>query len=103
MGRTARDYPKGRLKLRLPKTVQPDKKYPIYIEYNWNADSMRKTTDVCIFPKDWNENGYCRIGEIRATSDIDYKFYNAVLHKRVADIDAKILQYYEANGHVTAN
>ena len=23
---------------------EPDKKYPIYIEYNWNADSMRKTT-----------------------------------------------------------
>ena len=88
MGRTARNYPKGRLKLRTPKVVQSDKRYPIYIEYNWNADSMRKTTEVSVFAKDWNENGYSRIGEIRTTTDIDYKYYNTVLHKRVADIDA---------------
>ena len=58
MGRTARNYPKGRLKLRTPKEVQPGKRYPIYIEYNWQADSLRKTTEVSVFPKDWNENGY---------------------------------------------
>ena len=55
MGRTARNYPKGRLKLRTPRVVQSNKRYPIYIEYNWNADSMRKTTEVSVFPKDWNE------------------------------------------------
>lgn len=103
MGRTARNYPKGRLKLRTPKVVQSDKRYPIYIEYNWNADSMRKTTEVTVFAKDWNENGFGRIGEIRTTTDIEYKYYNAMLHKRVADIDAKIVQYYEANGHVTCD
>ena len=103
MGRTARNYPKGRLKLRTPKEVQPGKRYPIYIEYNWQADSLRKTTEVSVFPKDWNENGYGRIGEIRATTDLDYKYYNAVLHKRLADTDAKIVQYYEKNGHVTGD
>jgi len=103
MGRTARNYPKGRLKLRTPKVVQSDKRYPIYIEYNWNADSMRRTTEVSVFAKDWNENGYGRIGEIRTTTDIDYKYYNTVLHKKVADIDAKIVQYYEANGHITCD
>ena len=103
MGRTARNYPKGKLKLRTPKEVQPGKRYPIYIEYNWQADSLRKTTEVSVFPKDWNENGYGRIGEIRATTDLDYKYYNAVLHKRLADTDAKIMQYYEKNGHVTGD
>ena len=103
MGRTAREYPKGRLKLRMSKPVKPDMKYPIYIEYNWNADSMRKSTDVYVFPKDWNENGYGRVGEIRSTSDIDYKYYNAVLHKRVADIDTKIHEYYEKNGHISCD
>lgn len=103
MGRTARNYPKGRLKLRTPNEVQLDKRYPIYIEYNWQADSLRKTTEVSVFPKDWNENGYGRIGEIRATTDLDYKYYNAVLHKRLADTDAKIVQYYEKNGHVTGD
>ena len=103
MGRTARNYPKGRLKLRTPKEVQSNKRYPIYIEYNWQADSLRKTTEVSVFPKDWNEKGYGGIGEIRATTDLDYKYYNAVLHKRLADIDAKIVQYYEKNGHVTGD
>lgn len=103
MGRTARNYPKGKLKLRTPKEVQPGKRYPVYIEYNWQADSLRKTTEVSVFPKDWNEKGYGGIGEIRATTDLDYKYYNAVLHKRLADIDAKIVQYYEKNGHVTGD
>ena len=103
MGRTARNYPKGRLKLRTPKEVQPGKRYPIYIEYNWQADSMRKTTEVSVFPKDWNAKGFGGIGEIRATTDLEYKYYNTLLHKRLADIDAKIVQYYEKNGHVTGD
>jgi integrase len=103
MGRTARNYPKGKLKLRTPKEVQSGKRYPVYIEYNWQADSLRKTTEVSVFPKDWNEKGYGGIGEIRTTTDLDYKYYNAVLHKRLADIDAKIVQYYEKNGHVTGD
>ena len=83
MGRTARNYPKGKLKLRTPKEVQSGKRYPVYIEYNWQADSLRKTTEVSLFPKDWNEKGYGGIGEIRTTTDLDYKYYNAVLHKRL--------------------
>ena len=50
MGRTARNYPKGRLKLRTPKVVQSDKRYPIYIDYNWHADSMRK---MLYYIKEW--------------------------------------------------
>ena len=103
MGRTARNYPKGKLKLRTPKELQPGKRYPVYIEYNWQADSMRKTTEVTVFSKDWNEKGYGGIGEIRTTTDLDYKYYNNVLHKRLADIDAKIVQYYEKNGHITGD
>ena len=61
MGRTARNYPKGRLKLRTPKVVQSDKRYPIYIEYNWNADSMRKTTEVSVLPL--NENFVTSLGK----------------------------------------
>ena len=69
MGRTARNYPKGRLKLRTPKEVQTGKRYPFYIEYNLQADSMRNTTEFTVFSKDWNENGYGGIGEIRTTTD----------------------------------
>lgn len=58
MGRTARNYSNGKLKLRTPKVVQSDRCYPIYIEYNWNADSMRKTTEVSVFAKERIENKY---------------------------------------------
>lgn len=60
MRRIARNYPKGKLKLRIPKTVQRDKKNPLYIEYNWQADSVRKSTGISVFVKDWNEKGYRR-------------------------------------------
>ena len=103
MGRIARNYPKGKLKLRTPKVVQRDKKYPLYIEYNWQADSVRKSTGISIFIKDWNEKGYGRVGEIRPTTSMDYKYYNSSLHKRIEDIDAKIHKYCEAHQHITTD
>lgn len=103
MGRIARNYPKGKLKLRTPKVVQRDKKYPLYIEYNWQADSVRKSTGISIFIKDWNEKGYGRVGEIRPTTSMDYKYYNSSLHKRIEDIDAKIHKYCEAHQHITSD
>ena len=57
MGRISRTYPKGRLRLRTPRTVQPDKKYPLYIEYNWQADNARKSTGISVTVKEWNEKG----------------------------------------------
>lgn len=48
MGRISRLYPKGRLRLRIPKMVQSGKKYPLYIEYNWHADSIRKSTGISV-------------------------------------------------------
>ena len=80
MGRISRLYPKGRLRLRIPKMVQSGKKYPLYIEYNWHADSIRKSTGISVSVKEWNEKGYCGIGEIRATTDIDYKYYEMHQH-----------------------
>ena len=64
MGRISRSYPKGKLKLRAPKKAQPDKKYQIYIEYNWQADNARKSTGISVFAKEWNDKGYSGIGEI---------------------------------------
>lgn len=103
MGRISRLYPKGRLRLRIPKMVQSGKKYPLYIEYNWHADSIRKSTGISVSVKEWNEKGYCGIGEIRATTDIDYKYYNHALHKRIEDIDVKIHKYYEMHQHITCD
>lgn len=75
----------------------------MYIEYNWHADSIRKSTGISVSVKEWNEKGYCGIGEIRATTDIDYKYYNHALHKRIEDIDVKIHKYYEMHQHITCD
>lgn len=103
MGRISRSYPKGKLKLRAPKKAQPDKKYQVYIEYNWQADNARKSTGISVFAKEWNDKGYGGIGEIRATANTDYKYYNNALHKRIEDIDMKIHQYYEIHQHITCD
>jgi len=42
--------------------VQPDKKYPLYIEYNWQADNARKSTGISVSVKEWNEKGYNGVG-----------------------------------------
>lgn len=52
MGRISRSYPKGKLKLRAPKKALPDKKYQVYIEYNWQADNARKSTGISVFAKE---------------------------------------------------
>lgn len=101
MGRISRSYPKGKLKLRAPKKAQPDKKYQVYIEYNWQADNARKSTGISVFAKEWNDKGYGGIGEIRATANTDYKYYNNAMHKRIEDIDMKIHQYYEIHQYTS--
>lgn len=57
MGRISRSYPKGKLKLRAPKKAQPDKKYQVYIEYNWQADNARKSTGISVFAKSGTTRG----------------------------------------------
>lgn len=100
MGRISRTYPKGRLKLRTPRMVQPDKKYPLYIEYNWQADNARKSTGISVSVKEWNEKGYNGVGEIRTTANMDYKYYNNALHKRIEDIDLKIHKYCDIHQYI---
>ena len=103
MGRISRTYPKGRLRLRTPRMVQPDKKYPLYIEYNWQADNARKSTGISVTVKEWNEKGYNGVGEIRATTSMDYKYYNNALHRRIEDIDLKIHKYCDIHQHITCD
>lgn len=70
MGRISRTYPKGRLRLRTPRMVQPDKKYPLYIEYNWQADNAlhKRIEDI-----DLKIHKYCDIHQY-ITCDIIRSF-----------------------------
>ena len=46
MGRPKRLYPLGKYRLRTPKEVDKDKAYPVELEYTWNRQIIRKTTNA---------------------------------------------------------
>lgn len=46
MGRPKRLYPLGKYRFRTPKEVDKEKAYPVELEYTWNRQIIRKTTNV---------------------------------------------------------
>lgn len=67
MGRLKRLYPLGRYRLRVPKDAEADKAYPVVLEYTWNREIIRKTTNVFAKIADWNQNGNQGRGELRVS------------------------------------
>ena len=73
MGRPKRLYPLGRYRLRVPKDAEADKAYPVVLEYTWNRQIIRKTTNVFAKIADWNQNGNQGRGELRVSYGSEYK------------------------------
>lgn len=88
MGRPKRLYPLGKYRLRTPKEPESDKAYPVELEYTWNRQIIRKTTNVFVKAADWNQNGNHGRGEVRASYGSEYKRVNQLLLARVDRIDA---------------
>ena len=61
MGRPKRLYPLGKYRLRTPKEVDKDKAYPVELEYTWNRQIIRKTTNVFVKVTDWNQKGKTKV------------------------------------------
>ena len=76
MGRPKRLYPLGRYRLRVPKDAEADKAYPVVLEYTWNREIIRKTTNVFAKIADWNQNGNQGRGELRVSYGSEYKRLN---------------------------
>lgn len=64
--KTGGRHPLGKYRLRTPKESENDKAYPIELEYTWNGQIIRKTTNVFVKVADWNQNGNHGRGEVRA-------------------------------------
>ena len=88
MGRPKRLYPLGRYRLRVPKDAEADKAYPVVLEYTWNREIIRKTTNVFAKIADWNQNGNQGRGELRVSYGSEYKRLNQLLLARVERIDS---------------
>ena len=89
MGRPKRLYPLGRYRLRVPKDAEADKAYPVVLEYTWNRQIIRKTTNVFAKIADWNQNGNQGRGELRVSYGSEYKRLNQLLLSRVERIDSR--------------
>ena len=81
MGRVKRQVPKGKYRLRTSTPIQPDKRYPIYLEYTWNESVIRRAADVKCKVSDWNAKGNLGRGELRPSYGNEYKRLNALLLK----------------------
>ena len=97
MGRPKRLYPLGRYRLRVPKDAEADKAYPVVLEYTWNREIIRKTTNVFAKIADWNQNGNQGRGELRVSYGSEYKRLNQLLLARVERIDSLLAEYNERN------
>ena len=95
MGRPKRQYPLGKYRLRTPKVVDKEKAYPVELEYTWNRQVIRKTTNVFVKVADWNQNGNQGRGEIRASHGGESKRLNQLLLARVERIDSLLAEYNE--------
>ena len=95
MGRPKRLYPLGKYRLRTPKESDKNKAYPIELEYTWNRQIIRKTTNVFVKEADWNQNGNQGRGEIRVSYGPEYKRLNQLLLARVERMDSMLAEYNE--------
>ena len=88
MGRPKRLYPLGKYRLRTPKVIEMDKAYSVELEYTWNRQAIRKSTNVFVKVADWNQKGNQGRGEIRPSHGSEYRRLNQLLINRVDRIDA---------------
>ena len=104
MGRPKRLYPLGKYRLRTPKVVDKEKAYPVELEYTWNRQVIRKTTNIFVKVADWNQNGNQGRGEIRASHGGESKRLNQLLLARVERIDSLLAEYNEKHpNQITAD
>lgn len=89
MGKKARLFPTGTLKLHIPQKVDKGKLYPIYLHYNWHCDKVTRQTGYSARIDDWDEHN----GKLRRQYGQDYQQVNNQLASRIKHYDAMIADY----------
>ena len=94
MGRTKRQYPLGKFRLRTPRIPESGKAYAVDLEYTWERQVYRKTTNIMVSVEDWNSEANRGRGEVRASYGGEYKRINSYLLEKVESTDLKLAEYY---------
>ncbi len=95
MGRPKRLYPLGKFRHRVPKDFDKNTAYPVVLEYTWNREILRKTTNILVRSCDWNPNLHQGRGGVKASYGSEAKRINGLLLARVEKIDSLLAEYQQ--------
>lgn len=95
MARPKRLYPLGKFRHRVPKDYDKNTVYPVVLEYTWNREIFRKTTNILVKPADWNQNLHQGRGGVKAGYGSEAKRINGLLLARVEKIDGLLAEYQQ--------
>ena len=88
MARQQRQFPQGKYILRTPRKSQNGQVYAVYLYYYWLGKQVRRSVDLTVALKDWNQDANGGVGEFRP----NYKERNAYLRELMHDIDSNIME-----------
>ena len=79
MARQQRQFPQGKYILRSQKKSPDGQQYGIYLYYYWRGMHVRRSVDMYVAQKDWNQEANGGAGEFRSSYGPNYKVRNAYL------------------------
>lgn len=100
MSRQQRQFPQGKYILRTPRNSQNGQVYAVYLYYYWQGKQVRRSVDMTVTLKDWNQCANGGAGEFRPSYGPNYKERNAYLKEFMHDIDSKIMDYIKQHGEI---
>ena len=71
------------------------------IYYYWRGTHVRRSVDLYVSPKDWNQDANGGIGEFRPSYGPNYKERNTYLKELMHYIDSMIMDYLKKNKEIT--
>ena len=101
MARKSRQFPIGKFTLRTPRKTKNGQEYIIYIYYYWQGRQLRRSTDISVSKKDWNQNANNGVGELRSSYGSNYQQRNVFLQKLLRNIDSQIMEYVEKHSIIS--
>ena len=93
MAKTKRNFPTAKFFLKYPKDYSNETLYPIFIQYTWNRNVLKRTTEIKCRVSDWNEKGFNGRGELKSCYRGDYQHDNHYLQKMLMDMDNQMSLY----------
>ena len=100
MARQSRQFPQGKYILRVPRALQSEQVYAIYLYYYWRGKHVRRSVDLYVAQKDWSQDANGGAGEFRPSYGPNYKERNAYLKELMHGIDCKIMDYIKLHGEI---